>query len=198
MSLVEMMAMPVAERAAKHALLAMWVVGSHLRDAFTLAEAWGFPRQVTDLFWWCKQKLIHADHIDLLTGDIPPPRMSMGYHSRKQMEVCLLFARGRGLPVLAHNVRQMIIAPSLGHSRKPEAQYERLAALYGTEIQRLELFARNTQHGWQSWGNEVSKFDPASSSEAIGETDPASSSEAIGETDPASSSEAIGSQGSAA
>lgn len=154
----EMCALPVAPIAARHALLAMWVVGSHLPDAFRLAGAWGFQTCVTDLFYWAKQKLVQRDQIDLFTGDIPEPRMSMGYHSRKQLEPCLLFARGKGLPVHAHDVRQLIVAPSLGHSRKPAEQYDRLERLYG-DVKRIELFARNTREGWNSWGNEVGKFD---------------------------------------
>ena len=158
MPVEEMCALPVAPIAAKNALLAMWVVGSHIPDAFQLAFAWGFPTCVTDLFYWAKQKLVQRDQIDLFTGDIPEPRMSMGYHSRKQLEPCLLFSRGKGLPVHAHDVRQLIVAPSIGHSRKPAAQYDRLERLYG-DVKRIELFARNTRAGWDCWGNEVGKFD---------------------------------------
>lgn len=158
MSTDDMAALPVSDIVAKDALLAMWAVGSHLPDAHRLAAAWGFPTCVTDLFYWAKQKLVQADQIDLFTGDIPPPRMSMGYHTRKQVEPCLLFSRGKGLPVCAHDVRQLIVAPSLGHSRKPVEQYDRLERLYG-DVKRIELFARNTRKGWESWGNEVGKFD---------------------------------------
>ena len=91
-------------------LLVMWVVGSHLDEAMRLGTAWGFAF-TTDLFWWLKQKMRHADQIHLFTGDIPEPGMSMGYHSRKQGEMALLFRRGKGLPVLAHDVRQIIIEP---------------------------------------------------------------------------------------
>lgn len=158
MSTAEMCALPVAAIADRHALLAMWVVGSHLPDAFRLAAAWGFETCVTDLFYWAKQKLVAADQVDLFTGDIAPPRMSMGYHSRKQVEPCLLFSRGKGLPVKAHDVRQLIIAPSASHSRKPGEQYDRIERLYG-DVRRIELFARSTRKGWDSWGNEVDKFD---------------------------------------
>jgi N6-adenosine-specific RNA methylase IME4 len=157
MSFAEMAALPVADMVAKDALLAMWVVGSHLDEAMRLGEAWGFAF-CTDLFCWMKQKMIGANQPDLFTGDIPPPRMSMGYHTRKQKEDCWLFKRGRGLPVLAHDVRQVIVAPSEGHSRKPPEQYQRLDRLYGP-VPRIELFARNTAPGWDSWGNEVGKFD---------------------------------------
>ena len=128
-----------------------------LRAALELGKAWGFEF-VTDLFYWLKQKLVAADQVDIFTGDIAEPKISMGYHTRKQLEPCWLFKRGKGLPVCDHAVRQLIIAPPTAHSRKPAEQYDRLERLYG-EPRRIELFARNTRKGWDSWGNEVGKFD---------------------------------------
>lgn len=150
---------PVSSITAKDAILAMWVVGSHCDAALELGRAWGF-RFVTDLFYWTKQKLINADQIDLFTGDIAEPKISMGYHTRKQLEPCWLFARGKGLPVLDHGVRQLIIAPPTEHSRKPPEQYDRLARLYGRpdQIRCIELFSRTPRAGWAAWGNETGKF----------------------------------------
>lgn len=155
----QLQALPVASIAAKDALLAMWVIGSHLDQAIDLGRAWGF-RFVTDLLYWTKQKLVRADQVDLFTGDIPEPRISMGYHTRKQLEPCWLFARGKGLPVLNNDVRQLIIAPTAEHSRKPAEQYDRLARLYGTpdQIRCVELFSRTPRAGWDAWGNETGKF----------------------------------------
>ena len=102
MPLGEIMALPVSDVAARDSLLTMWVVGSHIGEAIALGEAWGFSF-VTDLFYWLKQRLIAADQIDLFTGDIAEPKISMGYHTRKQLEPCLLFKRGKGLPVLSHS-----------------------------------------------------------------------------------------------
>jgi N6-adenosine-specific RNA methylase IME4 len=159
MSFAEMAALPVADIADRNAVLAMWVVGSHLDEALRLGEAWGF-QFCTDLLCWMKQKMLHAQQPDLFTGDIPEPRISMGYYTRKQKEDCWLFKRGKGLSVLAHDVRQVIVEPSEGHSRKPAEQYHRIERLFG-DVPRIELFARNTAPGWDSWGNEVGKFDPA-------------------------------------
>ena len=153
----DLCALPVADVAAKDALLVMWTVGSHLDEALALGAAWGF-KFVTDLFYWGKQRLIAAEQIDLFTGDIYPPKISMGYHTRKQLEPCLLFKRGKGVPVLDHSVRQLILAAPREHSRKPEEQYDRLDALYGTEIARLEMFSRTPREGWTAWGNETGKF----------------------------------------
>jgi len=158
MPFAEMAALPIAPLAAKDAVLAMWIVGSHCDEALALGRAWGFEFR-TDLFYWLKQKRLHPDQYDLLTGDVAPLPMSMGYYTRKQVEPCWLFARGKGLKVLDHGVRQVILAPRGEHSRKPAEQYARLDRLFGTEIPRLELFARNTRPGWSSWGNEVGKFD---------------------------------------
>lgn len=160
MGATELRALPVKNIAAKDALLAMWTVGSHLDEAITLGQAWGF-NFVTDLFYWGKQRLVAAEQIDLFTGDIYPPKISMGYHTRKQLEPCLLFKRGKGLPVLDHGVRQLILAPPREHSRKPDEQYDRLDALYGTGVARLELFARTARPGWSTWGNETGKFEAA-------------------------------------
>lgn len=162
MTFDEMAALPVSAACAKDAVLAMWVVGSHLDEALRLGAAWGFS-YTTDLFCWMKQKLRGADQLDLFTGDIAEPRISMGYYTRKQKEDCLLFTRGRGLPVMAHDVRQVIVAPATEHSRKPAEQYARIERLFGIDqgavVPRLEMFARSSAPGWSAWGNEVGKFD---------------------------------------
>ena len=154
MSHAEMAALPVGEWADKDCLLFMWVVGSHLDEAIALARAWGFTF-VTDAFYWIKQKLIDADQIDLFTGDIAEPVISMGYYSRKQTEPVWLFKRGR-CPVKSKSVRQLIIEPRREHSRKPDAIYDRIEAL--ADGPYLELFSRTTRQGWDAWGNEVGKF----------------------------------------
>lgn len=150
-------ALPVGDLAGRDCALAMWIVGSHCDVALDLGRAWGFTF-ATDLFYWVKQKLVHADQVDMFTGDIPPPKMSMGYYSRKQAEACWLFTRGSPR-VHAHDVRQLIIAPPTQHSRKPPEQYDRLERLFGSDTPRLELFSRTSRQGWDAWGNEVGKYD---------------------------------------
>lgn len=155
MSLDDMKAMPVGDVAAKDAALFMWVVGSHLVEAVELATAWGFTFK-TDAFYWLKSRLWDAGaQLDLLTNDLAEPRMGLGYWTRKQVEPCWLFTRGRPAR-LSSGVRQAIIEPRREHSRKPDAARERIEALVGGPY--LELFARTTAPGWSSWGNQVDKF----------------------------------------
>lgn len=40
------------------------------------------------------------------------------------------------------------------HSKKPEAAYEMIEKMF-PQCQKIELFARNTRIGWDSFGNEV-------------------------------------------
>jgi N6-adenosine-specific RNA methylase IME4 len=154
LTLPEMAALPIGQLAAKDCALFLWVVGSHLPEAIELARAWGFEFK-TDAFYWLKQRLLGADQIDLFTLDIPEPRIGMGYWTRKQVEPCWLFTRGSPRR-LSKGVRQAIVEPRREHSRKPDAQYERIEALVAGPY--LELFARNERPGWTSWGNQVGKF----------------------------------------
>jgi len=156
MSLAEMQSIPVADVAAKNCALFMWVVGSHLVDSIALAEAWGFEFK-TDAFYWMKTRLWDAGaQLDLLTGDLAEPRMGFGYWTRKQVEPCWLFTRGRPERV-AKGVRQVIVEPRREHSRKPDETRARIEALVRGPY--LELFARSSAPGWSSWGNQVDKFD---------------------------------------
>lgn len=44
------------------------------------------------------------------------------------------------------------------HSRKPVCAYEMLEDMF-PDARKLELFARQKRDGWDSWGDEVDKFD---------------------------------------
>jgi N6-adenosine-specific RNA methylase IME4 len=148
----DLMEIPVSDWADKNCALFMWVVGSHLKQAFELAEAWGF-KYVTDAFVWVK------------TGKNDPNvrPISMGYWSRKQTETCLLFTRGKpkrldaGVRQLIETDDHVIYAPKREHSRKPDDQYERIERLVDGPY--LEMFARQSRDGWDAWGNETTKFD---------------------------------------
>lgn len=154
MQLAEMKGLQVERVAAKDCALFMWGMGSHIPQMLELGEAWGFEF-VTDVFYWLKERLWDAGQLDMFTGDLPEPVMSMGYWSRKQVEPVFLFKRGRP-PRMSKGVRQVIVEPRREHSRKPAAQYERIEKLCGGPY--LEMFARTARPGWDAWGNQIEKF----------------------------------------
>jgi N6-adenosine-specific RNA methylase IME4 len=139
MSLDHIKALPVADVAAKDALLFMWTVSHLQREAFDVAEAWGF-KPVSVAFIWDKGQI------------------GMGYWTRQEAEICHLFKRGKPRRK-SRGVRSIIRAPRREHSRKPDEQYERIEALVDGPY--LELFARQAWPNWRAWGNQVGKFDAA-------------------------------------
>jgi N6-adenosine-specific RNA methylase IME4 len=139
MSIDDIKALPVAECAAKDCLLFMWTVSHLQQPAFEVAESWGF-KPVSVAFIWNKG------------------RMGMGYWTRQEAEICHLFKRGKPRR-LSKGVRQTITAPRREHSRKPDETYGRIEQLVAGPY--LELFARQAWPGWDSWGNQVGKFEAA-------------------------------------
>ncbi len=151
----DLVAMPVADLAAKDCALFMWAVDSHLDEAIDLGCAWGFKFK-TLAFIWAKTTLKSPQF-----GFFPPEtthRIGMGYWTRKQAEVCLMFTTGKPRRI-SKGVRQIIEAPRREHSRKPDETHTRIEALVAGPY--LELFARQSRPGWTVWGNETEKFAEA-------------------------------------
>ena len=154
MTLDDLKKLPVGDLAAKNCCLLMWVIGSHLDAALELGKAWGFKYK-TDLLTWVK------------VGKYDPKLrpISMGFWSRKQTEMCLIFTKGKpkrldaGIRQLIETDEHIIYAPKREHSRKPDEQYERIEKLVGGPY--VELFARHSRDGWSTWGNERTRFDLA-------------------------------------
>jgi N6-adenosine-specific RNA methylase IME4 len=52
----------------------------------------------------------------------------------------------------------MITATKREHSRKPDEARDRIVQLWG-DVPRIELFARESSPGWDTWGNQAGLFD---------------------------------------
>lgn len=155
MTAEDLRSMPVEGCAAKDCALFMWVVDSHLDEAIELGKAWGFEFK-TIAFIWAKTTQRAKQF-----GFFPPEtvhRIGMGYWTRKQAEICIMFTRGKPRRI-GKGVRQIIEAPRREHSRKPDETHARVEALVGGPY--LELFAREPRAGWTVWGNQTDKFGEA-------------------------------------
>lgn len=142
-SVDELSRLPVLDLAAPQCALFMWAVDSHLDQAINLMERWGFSYK-TIAFVWVK------------TTAGGQPRMGMGLWTRKMSEICILGTRGKP-PRADKGVRQVIMAPRREHSRKPDEARDRIQRLVTGPY--VELFARESAPGWDSWGLEAGKFD---------------------------------------
>ncbi|CAJ1082503.1 N(6)-adenine-specific methyltransferase METTL4 [Xyrichtys novacula] len=148
--------LPIPNLASSDCLVVTWVTNrpSHLRFVRDeLYPHWGV-KVVAEWFW-----------VKVTTsGDFVFPLDS---HHKKPYEVLVL---GRYSPssdnstssleipsVPVGDQRLIVSIPSALHSQKPSLS-EVLKPYIGAQAKCLELFARNLQPGWTSWGNEVLKF----------------------------------------
>jgi N6-adenosine-specific RNA methylase IME4 len=135
----EIAALPVADLAADQAHLYLWVTNPGMfggrfsrvtpRD---IVEAWGF-RYVTLITW------------------VKPGAGGMGWYFRGQTEHIVFATRG-DLGIPAEKRRPNVInAARSGHSRKPVHALDLIESVSPGPY--VELFSRDPQMGWDSWGH---------------------------------------------
>lgn len=180
MTLAQLKRLPVWDLAADDAILAMWWVPPMPLEAIQLAESWGFKVRNMCLFSWHKLNKLAEQHIDswvddwfknftdmpagyelerisgadILTLIAEQTRMGLGNYTRSNVENVLVAVKGKGLPRLQADIKQMIMAPIGEHSAKPAEIREALEKLYG-DVKRIELFSRSDAPGWDHWGDET-------------------------------------------
>ena len=123
---------PVHSIANDDCWLFMWVTNNFLKDGLDVMDYWGF-RYITNIVW-------------------AKDRFGIGYYFRGQHEICLFGKKGQIKPE-SRSESTLVTAKKSKHSKKPEEFYQKIEALNSGD--KIELFARNTREGWDSWGNEV-------------------------------------------
>lgn len=149
MTLAQICALNVPAVAARDCVLFLWATAPKLRDAFQVLDAWGFTYKTNDI--WLKEG-----------------RKGMGYYTRVRHELLLIATRGNPrTPAPKCRPDSVMVEKPREHSRKPEASYARIDAMYpddarrviGTgayaHMARLYLFADNLRPGWDSWGDGI-------------------------------------------
>jgi len=156
MSTDDICSLPVKTWAEDDAHLYLWVTNNFLPDGFRVITAWGF-RYVTCITWF---KGYVQEGFD---GPEPHFQTGLGQYFRGCTEHCLFAVRGN-LPYRTdddgNRAKGMtgFFAPRGSHSRKPEemrTMIERVSGFPGAR--KLEMFARRSTPGWDTWGNEVAQ-----------------------------------------
>jgi N6-adenosine-specific RNA methylase IME4 len=132
---------PVEKLAADNCVLFLWVTMPKLNECFELIKEWGFKYK-TCAFTWIKTNKKSGS---LFWG--------MGNWTRANAEICLIATKGKPKRAAA-NVHSVVMTRIEEHSKKPDEVRRRIVQLCG-DIPRIELFARQTAEGWDSWGNEI-------------------------------------------
>ena len=141
MSLEDICAIPVKDITDDSCMLFLWCTSSLLDYGFEVIKHWGFTYKTMG-FVWVK-----------MTKDYSKPYSGMGHYTNQNAEFCLLGLKGKYWRE-ARNVKQIIQEPRNKHSKKPVEIRERIVSLCG-DLPKIELFARETAEGWDSWGNEL-------------------------------------------
>ncbi len=143
MSLDDIKALPVRDLAAKDCALVMWATAPMLPRAIGLMADWGFIFKTSGA--WAKQSKTGASWA-----------FGTGYLLRSAAEFWIVGTIGK--PAIgSRSVRNLIVAPTREHSRKPDDLHKSLEQLFPCE-RRCELFARQQREGWEVFGNESDKF----------------------------------------
>ena len=145
MTLEDIKALRVDAIADKDCVLFMWATYPMLSAALETIKAWGFEYK-TIAFTWVKRNKKTDSWF-----------MGCGFWTRSNAEICLLATRGHPRRV-STSVRQIVDAPVMEHSRKPDEVRDRIVQLLG-DVPRIELFARQTATGWDCIGNEIDGTD---------------------------------------
>lgn len=141
LTMAEVAELPVADLAADHCHLYLWVTnprlfgdrGDRSIGPIDIVEAWGFEYKT--LLTWVK------------TGPL-----GMGWWFRGQTEHVMFCARA-GTPAIPADLREqnVISAPRRRHSAKPDALHDLAERV--SPGPRCELFSRNPRLGWDHWGH---------------------------------------------
>ena len=104
--------------ADKDCALFMWATMPKLQEALDMIKAWGFI-YTTCAFTWVK---LNPSGKGIYSG--------LGHWTNGNAELCL-FAK-KGTPSrINKNIKQIILSPLRGHSRKPDETYVRIEKLFG-------------------------------------------------------------------
>ncbi len=134
MTIAELAALPITERADDSAVLFLWVTSPLLFECQAVFKAWGFTYK--SAFIWDKVK------------------HNMGHYNSVRHELLLICTRGSCTPDVnkLHDSVQTIERSE--HSRKPEEFRQIIDTIYPYG-RRVELFARGEAPGkWETWGAE--------------------------------------------
>ena len=132
MPLAAIKELPVSSIVTDNAHLYLWTPNSLIPIALEVMSDWGFKYK--SVITWVKNRSI------------------FGYYFKGQTEQLLFGVKG-SMPVLDRCLTTVIDGRIMRHSQKPESAYQLIERASPTP--RVELFARQTREGWDSWGLEI-------------------------------------------
>lgn len=173
LTMKELYDIPIGNAFDKDSLIVVWVTAPKLMDEYyekynpiSIIRNWGF-RPITFIFTWIKlnRNARKSLPFDIQDQDWPWYHKDnfysgLGRYTNSNSEYAIVARKGKGLPRIAKDVKQLIIAPIGIHSAKPKEQYDRLDRLYGN-VPRVELFARSINAPPIEWDAVGLEYEPS-------------------------------------
>ncbi|UKP01139.1 MT-A70 family methyltransferase [Nostoc sp. UHCC 0870] len=148
----EILALPIPELCDKSGcVLWLWFTNNHMIEAAQCLQVWGFELK-TILTW------------EKVTKDGTKTHIGVGHWLRNSTEHCALAVRGNVKAFSGRtltNESTILHAKRREHSPKPPQFFELVDKLC-PDMTKLEMFARESRDGWDSWGDEADLFDELS------------------------------------
>jgi len=142
MDLLALSRLPVASLAAPNCALFLWATAPMLREALWLMEKWDFLYK-SNIVWGKTTK-----HNKISFGT--------GYRIRNSHEHVLIGVRGN--PKNTRGERSLLLEPVRAHSQKPEGFYS-MVERWMPGARRLDMFGRTRRPEWETFGDEIGKFN---------------------------------------
>lgn len=133
LSIQEIKEIPVKDLLEENAILFMWITNPILAEGWEVIRSWGFSYKTCMV--WVKESTVP------------------GFFVNGRHELLLIATKGQMQPT-GDKPNSVIFGEVERHSKKPDGVYSIIEGMF-PESKRLELFARNTRDGWESWGNQV-------------------------------------------
>jgi N6-adenosine-specific RNA methylase IME4 len=134
MTIEEICNLPVSDITTEDAILFLWVSTPMLKKGLQVLDAWGFEYRTSMV--WVK------------------PSIGPGQWVRQRHEILLIGVKGSiPTPKGEDKPDSVIEAPRQEHSKKPEIVYDIIEKMY-PELEKVELFCRQSRQGWKAWGNQ--------------------------------------------
>jgi N6-adenosine-specific RNA methylase IME4 len=143
MTLDALRALPVQDLTTRDCALVMWAYWPLLPEAISLSRSWGFDYKSGGS--WAKRSRTGRKWA-----------FSTGYLMRGACEPFIIATKGHP-DFVSRSERNLIVAPTREHSRKPDELHESLERLFPS-VWRCELFARSARPGWDTWGDQADRF----------------------------------------
>ena len=147
MALEEIKDLPVSQACADTTHLYLWVPNALLPEGLEVLMAWGFQYK-SNIIWHKIRK------------DGGPDGRGVGFYFRNVTEVVLFGVRGKNARTLAPGRSQVnfLKTQKREHSRKPDEFYNIVESCSPGPY--LEMFARGSRPGWNTWGNQADEYAP--------------------------------------